>query len=260
MPVEHDPADDVANQLPVTDRTSWIALLGVVVLLLGGLIWAVLGRAPETERGPGMIVPAHGFVDVGRDVDGFITALLVAPGDHVTAGQVVARTQKGDASADVRVPAPGNIATILERSGAYTNPGQPIMTLDPDHDAEVAVGFIPATSGAQTRPGMAALVGLAAYPESQYGTMTGVVKSVSALPATSDRIELLVGGNGSLADYFMAHGPVLEVTVVLDPNPDNPSGYNWTIGAGPDERLITGTLAEVAVVIADYSPISRILR
>jgi hypothetical protein len=87
-----------------------------------------------------------------------------------------------------------------------------------------------------------------------------VVRSVSTLPATADRIELLVGGNGSLSEYFMGEGPVLEVTVALDENAANPTGYNWTIGSGPDSELLTGSLAEVSVVINDYSPISRILR
>lgn len=255
-----DPADIVASRLPVTDRRSWLILLGVVVLIAGALVWAVLGSAPETARGRGMIVPQHGFVDVGRDVDGSVAELRVAPGDHVAAGDVVARLKRGSLSIDVTAPTSGRVATILERAGGYSDPGQPIMTIDPDSGAETAVAFIPAVTGSTVRPGMPAQVGVASYPQSQFGTITGTVRSVAGLPATADRVELLVGGNPSLVDYFMAGGPVLEVTVDLDTDASTPSGYAWTVGTGPDEKLSTGTLVDVTVTIADRSPISRILR
>lgn len=255
-----DPAEAVAARLPVTDARSWLILLGIALLLIAGAVWAFFGQAPQTVKGQGIIVPAHGFVDAGRDANGFLSELLVAPGDHVMKGQIIARLETDGVLSDVPAPATGTIATILERTGGYSDPGLPLMTIDPDRDADVAVAFVPALTGSQVRAGMAARVGLATYPSSQYGTITGTVKSIAVLPATPERIALLVGGNASLADYFAAGGPVLEVTVQLDPDPASPSGYHWTFGTGPQTSLTTGTLADVNVVIADGSPIERILR
>lgn len=258
--VADDPARAVAAAFPITDRKAWLAVLGIAVVFLGGFVWLVFGQAPQTVRADGMIVPGRGFIDVGRSIEGTLTEILVSPGDVVEEGDVVARISDRQRLLDVLAPADGTIASILERVGGPTMPGEPVLTMSSTTDAEVAVAFVPAQTGNVVKPGMQALVGIATYPESQFGTITGTVVAVSTLPATDERIDLLVGGNQALVRHFTEAGPVLEVSVRLDPDPAATSGYHWTIGRGPDERLAVGTLATVSVVIADGSPLSRILR
>lgn len=255
-----DPARAVAAAFPIADRKSWMGVVGIAVVFLGGLLWSVFGQSPQTVRAEGIIVPKSGFTDVGRHLDGTLTEILVSPGDLVDKGDVVARISGERGLVDVIAPTDGTVASILERIGGSTVPGELVLTMSSTADAEVAVAFVPAQVGALVKPGMRALVGVATYPESQFGTITGTVVSVSTLPATDDRIELLVGGNQSLVGHFAKGGPVLEVRVRLDPDPSAISGYRWTIGRGPAERLEVGTLATVAVVVAEGSPLSRFLQ
>lgn len=256
---QSDPADAVAARLPVTDRRAWSLLIAVALLVLAGLVWAVLGRAPETIRGPGMIVPAQGFVDVGTLLRGSVSQVLVSPGDPVRAGQAVASLTTPDGTTQVvNAPVDGSVATIIVRQGGTTEPGTPLLSLDPAGGGDVAVGFLPAEQGSQITVGMPALVSVASLPHAQYGYITGTVSSVALLPVTVDRVELLTGGNELLPEFFMAAGPVLEVTVNLDAAPETPSGYAWTTGDGPDTQVSTGTLARVSIVLSDTSPLERI--
>jgi HlyD family secretion protein len=77
---------------------------------------------------------------------------------------------------------------------------------------------------------------------------------MSPTPVSADRISYIVGGNTSLVDYFLASGPVLEVTVELEQDPSTPSGYSWSIGQGPDVEIDAGSLSEVTVLLRD-SPV-----
>ena len=255
-----DAAEQVAAAFPVTDRKGWIAVLGVALIFAGVFAWMAFGQLPQEVRGDGVIIPTDGFTDVGLNQNGALAELLVAPGNRVQEGQIVARLSGPSGAIDVVAPATGTIANILERVGGTTAPGQPLMTMSAENDGETAVTFVPAGSGNVIREGMEARVAIAAYPQSQYGTMTGTVTSVSTLPVTSDRLAVVMGGNDALIRYFADQGPLLEVTVALEPDPASATGYNWTIGTGPSEPIPVGSLGEVSVIIADGSPLSRFVQ
>lgn len=257
---QQDAGDTVAAAFPITERKAWIAVVGIALIFAGIFAWMAFGQLPQEVRGDAVIVPIGGFIDVGRGEDGVLGELLVDPGDVVDAGEVVARLESDGGTVDIEAPVAGTIASILERVGGTTAPGQPILTMSSTEEDEVAVSFVPAGAGNNVKPGMRALVALATYPQAQYGTITGTVLEVSTLPVTTDRLDLLMGGNDALVRYFTAQGPMLEVTVQLDRNPASPNGYNWTIGTGPSDPIPVGSLGEVEVIIAEGSPLARFLR
>ena len=88
----------------------------------------------------------------------------------------------------------------------------------------------------------------------------GRVQAVSPVPVPPERVTLIVGGNLSLADYFLTGGPVLEVTVSLDRDATTPTGYRWTTGDGPPTAVSLGTLTEVAVIVSESAPLHHIVK
>lgn len=262
-PSEHEvihPADAVSARLPVTDPRGWIMLAAGALLLLAGLLWAVLGRAPETVSGQGMIVPANGFVVEGAAVGGSVTQILVNPGDRTTKGELVAAVQTRTGTTEqIRASVAGIVVSVVAWRGGITQPGTPLMVIDP-LTRDIAVGFLPAAEGGKVRVGMPALVAVSSFPEAQYGYISGTVRSVGQLPANAERIQLLVGGNDQFPGFVTAAGPVVEVAVTLDADPDTPSGYAWTTGRGPDAQVPTGNLASVSVVLSDGSPLEQITK
>ena len=255
-----DAGEAVGAAFPITDRKGWVALLGIAVVFAGIVAWLAFGQLPQEVRGDAVIVPTDGFIDVGRDDDGPVTALYVAPGDSVQEGDVVARLAGASGPIDVTAPTTGTIANILERVGGSSDPGRPIMTMSSATTGERAVAFLPAGVGNTVKVGMPARVAIAEYPQAQFGTMTGTVVSVATLPVTTERLDVVMGGNDALVRYFVAQGPMIEVNVQLEPDPTSPSGYNWTIGTGPDQPIDVGSLGQVSVLIAEGSPFAGFVR
>ncbi|MBM3146414.1 MAG: HlyD family efflux transporter periplasmic adaptor subunit [Actinobacteria bacterium] len=257
---ERDPAAEIASRLPIAGRSSWLMLAGIGLLIVAGVLWLVLGRAPDTVAGRGMIVPAQGFIEVGTALRGVITEVAVAPGDQVLEGSVVARivTDEGEKETVVS-PTDGAVASVLIRAGTVTERGTPLLTIQPEGSELIVTAFVPAGPGKRVEPGMRVRVSLASAPRSQYGTLLGSVVSVSPVPVPLERVLLVVGENQTVADFFLAEGPVLEVAVGLEPDPGTPSGYEWSVGEGPPTPPSIGTLADVWVVVADKTPAGQIL-
>jgi multidrug efflux pump subunit AcrA (membrane-fusion protein) len=256
-----DPSAEIAARLPVTDRPSWLILIGLVLLVAAGIAWAVFGAAPDSATGQGMVTPEQGFLEIGTELQGTVETVDVTPGQTIEKGTEVALIRTGDgATVHVRSPIAGTVATVLIRAGGVTDRGTAIATVEPNGSPAVVIGFVPAGPGKRVEPGMPARVALASAPRSQFGTMEGYVTHVSPVPVSPERVILVVGGNVSLAQYFLSGGPVLEVTVALERDPNTPSGYAWTTGDGPPTSVSMGTLAEVSVVISESAPVEQILR
>ncbi|MFN8647726.1 MAG: NHLP bacteriocin system secretion protein [Gemmatimonadales bacterium] len=78
----------------VTDSRGWIALAGIALVLLTGVVWGWLGRLPERVVGQGMLVRSGGVLQVIPSAGGRVVDVAVGVGDHVTEGQVVARVEQ----------------------------------------------------------------------------------------------------------------------------------------------------------------------
>ena len=260
-PAKRDPAAEVAARLPITDRPSWLILVGLALLVLSGFVWSVLGSAPDIVSGRGMVVPADGFVEVGAALEGTVSEVAVQPGDAVTAGMIVAK-MRTDAGEDVVLSSPvdGRVATVLVRAGSVTNRGTALLTIEAADAGLEVVGYVSAGPGKRVVPGMRVHVGLGSVPRAQYGMLEGTVTAVSPVPVSPERVVLVVGGNATLAEYFLSQGPVLEITVALQADFSTATGYAWTTGLGPDGDVSPGTLAEVSVVVLEASPLEWILR
>ena len=131
-----------------------------------------------------------------------------------------------------------------------------MLFMQPDGSQVIVQAFIAATDAESVRVGMEALVSPADAPRrAQYGVIQGTVSALSPTPVSAERVSFIVGGNASLVDYFLAGGPVIEVTIELTTDPSTPSGYAWSIGQGPDVQISSGTLSEVAMTVRDESVI-----
>ena len=77
--------------MQVTTTKGWIALIGLIVAIAGAIVWGVLGSAPDNVEGAGILLRSGGIFDIEISGSCMIEELLVAPGDTVQVGDVVAR-------------------------------------------------------------------------------------------------------------------------------------------------------------------------
>lgn len=252
-----DPAAAVEERGSTMTRPLILVLIGLCLVVVAILVWAVFGRAPQTVSGFGYLVPDGGYTEVGTQVSGVVDTVEVEPGQRVTEGQELVRVARDGSSVGSSIesivsPVDGIVIEVVALPGRSTTGGDPMVYLQPTDLPLVVKGFLSATSAETLTVGMPASVSPADAPRrAQYGVILGRVAALSPAPVTPERVSFIVGGNASLVDYFLSDGPVIEVTVELQEDPSTPSGYAWSIGQGPDTEISAGTLSEVTIVVRD---------
>lgn len=80
--------------LQVTRPSGWLALGSLAALLAAALAWGFLGTIPTEARGGGMLLRRGGVSDLVSAASGQVEEILVAVGDRVEKGQVVAKIRQ----------------------------------------------------------------------------------------------------------------------------------------------------------------------
>lgn len=84
--------------MTVTSPRGWIGLAAVGLILLGAVVWGVVGSLSEKVTGQGMLVRSGGVLEVVAPATGQVTDIAVAPGDSVREGDVVTWIAQPDLS------------------------------------------------------------------------------------------------------------------------------------------------------------------
>lgn len=77
----------------VTSPAGWVALLALGVVIVATIVWSVVGRISERVDGTGIVLRGENVQTVQVTAAGTLSELLVAEGDPVEQGQVVARVE-----------------------------------------------------------------------------------------------------------------------------------------------------------------------
>lgn len=80
--------------MQVTTPQGWLALTALGVLLATAVAWGVYGSIPTEATGAGILIRRGGVSDLVSTGEGQVEEVLVAAGDAVVKGQVVARIRQ----------------------------------------------------------------------------------------------------------------------------------------------------------------------
>ncbi len=175
----------------------------------------------------------------------------------------------------------GTVMTIAANPGEYVQVGTPVGTLrveDKDNEnLEVKTfAFFTPEDANRVRQGMTAEVSPHLLTNrrfggtrEQYGAIPSEVIWVSAKTVTSEEVASIVG-DSELADALIQNPvpyaipdngraqnlPVVQVALELETDANNPSGYQWTQGNGPDGKIPEGAMGEARVTVGERSLIS----
>lgn len=80
--------------MQVTSPTGWLALGAIMVLLGAAVVWGFYGSIPTEAAGEGILIRRGGVAELVATGSGPVDELLVAVGDVIAKGQVVARIRQ----------------------------------------------------------------------------------------------------------------------------------------------------------------------
>lgn len=194
--------------MPLTSPRGWLALFGIGLLLLAGLLWSILGTVETTIKADG-VFSAPGAIRVAQSPDaGTLMSVVVKPGDNVQEGEVLAIID----SKPLTSPVTGRVLDSANKIGSILSAGAPVVSLEISEAELGAVAFVPAAVGYRVRPGMPVNI-IPASDDPQSAThLSGVVKSVGRMPATQVTVHRHLQ-NETWTTSTLAVGPVIQVDI-----------------------------------------------
>jgi multidrug efflux pump subunit AcrA (membrane-fusion protein) len=258
-----DDIDELDHLVTVTHPRAWLALGAVAMLIIVALAWASFGRLDTTVDGQGILLTGGRTLSVSSTESGRIVR-LVAAGDRVTAGQIVATVAPSDgvhmadgttAQDPVASPYAGVVGAVQAFPGQYVDAGSPLVTVVPEDEPLVATLFLPVDVGKKIAPGQEVQIMPSTASADEYGYLRAEVTFVAEAASTPQGMDAVLQ-NAFLVRQFSAPGPVLRVEASLARDPATPTGYAWSSSGGPSEPITDGTTCSARIVLSSAAPIT----
>jgi len=166
----------------------------------------------------------------------------------------------GTLERDSRIVSPidGQVFEIKVSPGSVLAAGTPVVAMQSEGAGLEAIVYVPADRGKDIQPGMEVRIEPTTARREEFGTMIGIVASISEFPVTPEGMAAVLH-NDTLAKRFSGKGAPYAVAVRLQRDTAAVSGYRWSSGKGPPIRLSTGTLVRAEVTTREQPPIDLVV-
>lgn len=286
------------TMLPITTPVTWMALAGILVLMIAIILWSIFGSFTVKADGMGLIMDSGGVMNVYHTSSGQIDQVFVAKGDKVRKGELLATLNTAAQQTDALVTrfsvtqaqndkdamgralqydekasqladtnniystADGVIDEVLAEPGLLAEAGKPLFTIRCTEDSSNLTGifYIPVEKAKRVEPGMTLQLAPNGVDTSQSGSLLGVVRSVSQYPVSQSGVEQGLAGNAFFAQWMLstAKSPVVEVRFDLVRDKTSESGYLWTSQVGNHKPVTAGSYCTGSIIIDRTPPLQKV--
>lgn len=222
-----DVAVQIDNQLPLVPRRIWLIVVGCILLIAAGLLWAALTPSQTSINTTGRVVAPGGLTLVSAPITGTVASKVPLMGMHVPDGAQLLTIHGESGTQQVTTMAGGEVWQDLVSLGQGVQQGQQLLTIIPDGSTRTVVAQVPEAQA------IALKVGQRAYVQSPE-VLSGTVSALQApLPGS------LVGPR--IGEELPAGQLYVLVTIALD------------TPASPGEQV------NVRIVLTEDSVLSRLV-
>ena len=283
--------------LHITTPVAWIGLSAIVLLLLGVVMWSIMGSFTVKADGYGLIMDTGGVRKVLAMTSGQVSDVYVGTGAKVQKNQklfslsqtvmsmdtlatwnsielgthindVEQRVNNHDgkrmaeeASEQIYSPYNGIVTELLVDPGTVVQAGEELATirLNEERNDLIGVMYVSVEKGKRLEPGMSIQLAPNGADTSQSGSLLGVVRSVSEYPVDQKSMARNLG-NSQLSQTILQQlqNSAVEVRFDLIKNEKDESGYLWTSMVGKHNQITPGTYVTGSVVIDRKPPIEKV--
>lgn len=246
-----DPIDRVVRLAP---KWTVFVLIACALLVVAALVWAFNGQITQSVNAKG-VLKDNGYEAITVPQDGMVTSVLVQPGDEVTEGQPLLEVTPGGT---ITSPRDATVSTIYVAPDSKIRAGDPALAITDLTVPDVVFTLLPAQLVSSVVADLPVEMDVSGAPASTYGYLKGRVLEVSSTPLTTEQVAQTLNLQPEVVEGALGSEPGLLAVIGLDPNPDNPSAYDWTVGEGPPFHLVQGTSMTVKVIENREKPISML--
>lgn len=246
--------------LQVTSPMSWLALVGLTIIVVVTLIWSVLGTIPVTITTKGIISSPVGSNAVYIQEAGEVVSVRVRAGEELHLGDMV-MTYKNASNEIVTVYSDqvGTVASLAVKNGDSLNPGSEIVRVTPKAvGSQLVVCYVPLAQAKKLERGMRVNVTLDAKDSQSYGKMVARVINIDAYATSTAGMASVLGSGNNLESTFTAEGAVVAVACELYPDSNTVSGYYWSNNKGAGVTVTNGSLVTAKIVTEEVKPITKL--
>lgn len=246
--------------ITVTSPLSWLALIGVALIIVATLIWSVVGSLPTVQTVNGLVVSPESVGAYYSEKSGTVSKLLKSPGDSVKEEEGLAVVKTGDGSEyTVTASDSGTLTDYVVEVGAKVSAGMEIARFTPNTEQEQLVAcYVPITIAQQLKEDMKVLLYSSSADSQTYGHMEGWIDSIGEYAANTSNMWYVVGADNLMADQFLSQGPVVLVTCRIKTDDGAKSGYYWSSENGKQLTVSNGTFVTAKIITDESAPITKL--
>lgn len=246
--------------LKVTSPMSWLALLGITVILVVTIIWSIIGSIPETVTSKGIVSSIVGSNSIYTEDAGTVVSLRVRTGDTVHLGDPV-MTYRNSSNEIVEVFSDqvGIVSELVVKKDDKFTPGKDIIRISPlVRDAQIIVCYVPLSNAKKLERGMQVNVTLDSLDSNSYGNMVARIINIDAYATPTAGMSSVIGSDNNLASTFNKDGAVIAVACELYPDASTASGYYWSNAKGAAVEVKNGSLVTAKIITNEVAPITKL--
>lgn len=251
--------EQLDKSLKVTSPMSWLALIGVTLIVIVTVIWSIVGTIPVTVTTRGIVSSLVGSNAVYSSEAGTVVSVRVRPGDAVHIGDAIL-TYKNSANEIKTIYSDqvGTVTQIVTAKDATLIPGSEVIRIVPKVQAhQIVVCYVPLAQAKKIERGMTVNVSLDALDSQSYGNMVARVVNIDAYATSTNGMSSVIGSGNYLDQTFTNGGPVVAVACELYPG-NTQSGYYWSNEKGAKAMVTNGSLVTAKIVTEEVAPISKL--
>lgn len=246
--------------LKVTSPMSWLALMGITLIIIVTVIWSFVGTIPETVTAKGIVSSVVGSNSIYTQDAGTVVSLRVRAGDEVHLGDPVMTYR--NASNEVVIVYSDQVGVVSElvvkKDDKFT-PGKDIIRISPIAQAsQIVVCYVPLANAKKLERGMIVNITLDSLDSSSYGHMVARIINIDAYATSNEGISSVIGSDNNLQSTFNKEGAVVAVACELYPDTATASGYYWSNEKGAGVQVENGSLVTAKIVTEEVAPITKL--
>lgn len=246
--------------LKVTSPMSWLALIGITLIVVVTVIWSIVGTIPVTITTKGIVSSLVGSNNVYTQEAGTVISVRVRTGDELHMGDPVV-TYKNAANEVVTVYSDqvGTVAELVVKKDDKVTPGSDLVRITPvSQSRQIVVCYVPLAQAKKLERGMKVNVSLDSLDSQSYGNMVARVVNIDAYATSTNGMSSVLGTGNNLDSTFTKDGAVVAVACELYTDANTASGYYWSNRKGAEVSVSNGSLVTAKIVTEEIPPITKL--